>query len=66
VLFTIGDTFDKRIDTSDGKNGKRTWHLNIQENLQGKWYGYVSNFIRKDKPVNTLSNEIFADPYSRM
>ena len=41
------------------------WMLTIQENLQGKWYGYKAGFNKKKKPDTPYIDEVFADPYSK-
>jgi pullulanase/glycogen debranching enzyme len=47
------------------KTDSNTWMVTVQENLQGKWYGYKVKFHQKNKPVTPYVDEIFADPYSK-
>lgn len=42
------------------------WHVSVQGNQSGRWYGYKAGFEEIDKKINSpYSDYIFADPYSR-
>jgi len=55
-----GREFDMKLGLND------YWHIEIEENLQGHWYGYKAEF---DDPKNKIESPydkaLFADPYSK-
>ncbi|MDZ7720589.1 MAG: alpha-amylase family glycosyl hydrolase [Balneolaceae bacterium] len=62
------------FDHSDDEKGKEyqmqksktgIWMLTIEQNLEGKWYGYKADFKKSDQPKTPYTNELFADPYSK-
>ena len=45
---------------------KGYWHLSIEENLSGKWYGYKADFDDPENNIETpYKDSVFADPYSK-
>ncbi len=41
------------------------WHLTIDEDLTGKWYGYRVEHPKELAITNPYKGELFADPYSK-
>ena len=41
------------------------WHLTVNNDLSGKWYGYIVNHPPKLQKTNPYRGKLFADPYSR-
>lgn len=60
-------------DYSDNKGRKHSltqdddgyWHLTVEEDLRGKWYGYRVKHPKKLAATNPYRGKLFADPYSR-
>jgi pullulanase/glycogen debranching enzyme len=65
VIFSSFDEMDGESHSMQiDANGY--WHLSIQGNQSGKWYGYKAEFGDIDKKIDSpYSDYIFADPYSR-
>ena len=40
------------------------WHLTVDENLTGKWYGYHVKHPKEIEETNPYRDKLFADPYS--
>lgn len=63
----IFDNFEDkngRIESLN-KDDKGFWHLTIQENLTGKWYGYHVVHPETVSIKNPYRGKLFADPYSK-
>jgi len=41
------------------------WHLSVNDDLTGKWYGYHVKHPKQLEKTNPYRGELFADPYSR-
>lgn len=64
TIFENSD--DKQGDEySMQKNDEDVWTLNIDQNLEGKWYAYKANFKKFEQPKSPYKQAFFADPYSK-
>lgn len=41
------------------------WFCSVDQNLEGRWYGYRPSYLKKNRPKSPYIGEVFADPYSR-
>jgi pullulanase/glycogen debranching enzyme len=63
--------FDRYDDTDDIEHTMQIdasgyWHLSVQGDQTGKWYGYKASYEDiGSKPENPYIDGLFADPYSR-
>ena len=64
VIFdNYEDDSGTSIEMEKGLGG--FWHLNIDQNLGGKWYGYRAEFTKAKRPKSPYIDRVFADPYSK-
>ena len=56
---TSGSRYDMEVDK------KGYWHLSIDDDLTGKWYGYHVKHPKTLEETNPYRGKLFADPYSK-
>lgn len=63
VFDDYSDSEGKRYTMETDDDGY--WHLSINDDLTGKWYGYHVKHPEQLEKTNPYRGELFADPYSR-
>jgi len=70
ALSVTCEIFDDYEDKSGQKKNLEQgddgyWHLTVDKNLTGKWYGYRVKHPKEIAQISPYRNQLFADPYSK-
>lgn len=63
IFDDYSDKKGRKLSLTQDENGY--WHLTVEEDLRGKWYGYRVEHPKKIAATNPYRGELFADPYSK-